>query len=100
MSNSNVIQRTLYTQKGMRKKVYKRIQNKLFEMGVLKDKIDEVIALISSGQMAVQDATLVEDIKNLKKFDKNIERLTKKCDRGSAQTTDQNSESQNGISFE
>lgn len=100
MANSNALQRTLFNQKGVRRKLYKRIQNKLIEMGVMKDKIDEVISLISSGQMAVQDAGLLEDIKSLNRYDRDIERLIKKCDRGSAKTTDQNSESQNGVTFE
>ena len=101
--NNGGLQRTLYTKKGIRKKIYKKIQQKLFDMGVLKENIDEVIGLIAAGQMVVEDADLKKDISTLMDFDKDIKRLTEKCLRR-AETANSDSQqlvdSQSGISFE
>lgn len=80
MSDLGPIHHKRFLKKSDRRKVYRKIKDKLTEYGVPKDKIDEAIDLINQGKIKLNDTSLVRDIRTLSNIDKEIERLTKIID--------------------
>lgn len=91
--NGSNLQRILYSKKGMRKKVYKRIRQRLLEHGI-NEHIDEVIEALKAGTLKIADIELANDIRTLANFDEDIARLMRKIN-GSG-----SSEQASTISFE
>lgn len=72
------IQRILYTKKGMRKKVEKRLKKTLLEFGVDSAQIDEAISQLKQGKIKIVDESIMKDVACLIKFDADIIKLQTK----------------------
>ena len=96
MSNkNNSLQRTLFNQRSMRRKLYKKIQNKLLEMGIQKEDIEGLVSSLQTGLFTLGDSELTKDVQELARLDKYIEKLEKKC----ANKANETPESEGGLAF-
>ena len=82
-------QRVLYTKKGLRRKIYKKISKTLIEYGIEKSRIDEAIEWLKLGKIKIVDAELMKDIRALSEFDEAIDRLTKEIEEASSASAKQ-----------
>ncbi len=74
----NDLQRVLFARKGIRKKIYKKVTQSFLQMGIEQLRIDEVIEQFNQGNLRVDDKELLSDLLTLKRFDADIERISKK----------------------
>lgn len=77
-SRGSSLHRTYHINKGLRKKLYKKIKQKLLETGVEFEQVDATIEALKENLFVIEDAELLNDIKQLKYFDRDIERLERK----------------------
>ena len=80
-SEISKFQRILYTKKGMRRKVEKRLKKTLLEFGVDSSQIYEAIKQLKEGKIKIVDESLMKDVACLIKFDSDILTLETKINK-------------------
>ncbi len=79
-SRGGSLNRVLFTKTGMRKKVYKRLKNRLIEMGLSQDEAEVTVEALIQKQITINDEQIKEDVDFIIKSDKEIKRLTTKIE--------------------